>query len=99
MKRIIVVSLALVLSIAGYAVPAQAALCAEASEYNFLSVYWTGHPAWSFDYARFDFTGTSRTGTSFIYPDERTGYIEIATQDGCSWTVTVTQAVQAYVAV
>jgi hypothetical protein len=73
--------------------------CAEATEYNFLSVYWTGHPTWSFDYARFDFTGTSRTGTSFIYPDEKTGYIEIATQDGCSWTVTVTQVVQAYVAV
>ena len=73
--------------------------CAEASEYNFLSVSWTGHPAWSFDDARFDFTGTSLTGASFIYPDEKTGYIEIATQDGCAWTVTVTQTIQAYVAV
>ena len=73
--------------------------CTQASDYNFLSVYWTGHPTWGYDTATFDFTGTSRTGSSFIYPDEKTGYIEIATQDGCSWTVTVTQVVKAYVAV
>lgn len=73
--------------------------CAEASEYNFIRVHWTGHPTWGADSASFDFTGTSTSGSSYIYPDEKTGYIEVTTQDGCSWTVTITQTVRAYVKV
>ncbi len=73
--------------------------CTRASEYNFLSVTWNGHPEWGFEHASFDFTGTSTSGASYIYPDQRTGYMEISTQAGCSWTVTVTQAVRAYVKV
>src|SRR4051812_47504340 len=73
--------------------------CAQASEYNFLSVTWTGRPDWVFANAGFHFTGTSRTGSSFIHLDGKTGYIEVATQDGCSWTVTITQVVRAYVPV
>jgi hypothetical protein len=73
--------------------------CPQASEYNFLSVSWTGHPTWSFDHAGVDFTTASATGSSFIYPDEKTGYVAISTQDGCAWTVTITQAVRAFVVV
>ena len=73
--------------------------CTEASPFNFYGVAWFGHPNWGFDDARFDFTGTSTSGSSFIYPDQRTGYIDIVTQDGCTGTVTVSQVVRAYVKV
>ncbi|HEX8347009.1 MAG TPA: hypothetical protein VF657_20065 [Actinoplanes sp.] len=73
--------------------------CTEASPFNFYGVAWFGHPNWGFDDATFDFTGTSTSGSSFIYPDQRTGYIDIVTQDGCTGTVTVSQVVRAYVKV
>jgi proteasome accessory factor C len=46
------------------------------------------------------FKGTaSAEGTRYLYPDERTGYIEVATQSDCTWGITITQTVRAYVAV
>ena len=73
--------------------------CLESSPFNFLDVYWHGHPAAGFDYAVFEFPESSTTGSEFMYPDQRSGYIEIATQFDCSWTVTITQIVRSYVRV
>jgi hypothetical protein len=49
--------------------------------------------------ASFDFGGAAIAKSQFVYPDEKTGYIEISTQAGCSWTVTITQTVRSYVKV
>lgn len=74
--------------------------CAEASPYNFLNVYWTGKPVWGSSAVELAFKGgASAKGTRYLYPDETSGYIEIATQDDCTWTVTITQTVRAYVVV
>lgn len=76
------------------------ATCDAPSEYNFLYVIWNGKPTWGYSAASFDFDGRAAIAKSqFLYPDEKTGYIEIATQAGCSWTVTVKQRVRAYVKV
>jgi hypothetical protein len=68
--------------------------CAAVSEFNFLRINWTGHPQWSYSTATVPFTGVAASGSSFIYPDRVTGYVEITTQDGCSWNVTVTQEIR-----
>jgi hypothetical protein len=74
--------------------------CAEPSPYNFFNVYWTGKPVWGSSAVELAFKGgASATGTRYLYPDEKTGYIEIATQDDCTWTVTITQTIRAYVVV
>jgi hypothetical protein len=73
--------------------------CPTASEFNFLRINWTGHPTWGYSTVTVPFTGVRAAGASFLYPDETTGYVEIATQDGCSWAVTITQTVRAYVKV
>jgi hypothetical protein len=73
--------------------------CSESSPFNFLDVFWNGHPGEGFDYASFEFTGTSTSGSGFIYPDQSGGYIEVATQFDCSWTVSITQIVRSYVKV
>jgi hypothetical protein len=74
--------------------------CPGASGNNFFYVYWTGKPVWGSSSVEFPFKGgQSAAGTRYLYPDENTGYLEVATQDDCSWTLTVTQTVRAYVAV
>ncbi|MCA2212818.1 hypothetical protein [Jidongwangia harbinensis] len=74
--------------------------CPAGSINNFFYVYWTGKPAWGTSSVELPFKGTvAAAGTRYLYPDEKTGYIEIATQDNCTWTVTITQRVRAYVAV
>jgi hypothetical protein len=74
--------------------------CVEPSPFNFFDVYWTGKPVWGSSVVELPFKGgASATGTRYLYPDEKTGYIEIATQDDCTWTVTITQIVRAYVVV
>ncbi len=74
--------------------------CTEASPYNFFNVYWTGKPVWGSSAVELAFKGgAAAAGTRYLYPDEKTGYIEIATQDDCTWTVTITQIVRAYVVV
>lgn len=74
--------------------------CPAASANNFFYVYWTGKPTWGSSSVEVPFKGTAgASGTRYLYPDEATGYIEIATQDQCVWTVIITQTVRAYVAV
>jgi hypothetical protein len=74
--------------------------CAQASPYNFFNVYWTGKPVWGSSAVELSFKGgATAAGARYLYPDEKTGYIEIATQDDCTWTVTITQTVRAYVVV
>lgn len=74
--------------------------CTEASPFNFFNVYWTGKPVWGSSTVELSFKGgAAATGTRYLYPDEKTGYIEIATQDDCTWTVTISQSVRAYVVV
>jgi hypothetical protein len=74
--------------------------CPTASANNFFYVYWTGKPTWGSSSVEVPFKGTqSSSGTRYLYPDEATGYIEVATQDNCTWTVIITQTVRAYVAV
>jgi hypothetical protein len=76
------------------------ATCDEPSDFNFLYVVWNGKPAWGYSAASFDFGGRAAIAKSqFVYPDEKSGYIEVTTQAGCSWTVTITQRVRAYVKV
>lgn len=59
----------------------------------FLTVRWYGHPVWSFDSAWFEPSAGATVfyGSSYIYPDKPTGYLEIATQSDCVWHVIVTQ--------
>jgi hypothetical protein len=74
--------------------------CPTASANNFFYVYWTGKPTWGSSSVEVAFKGAqSASGTRYLYPDEATGYIEVATQDNCTWTVIITQTVRAYVAV
>jgi hypothetical protein len=74
--------------------------CTTAAQPNFFHVSWNGQPTWGFSSVELPFRGTaSAEGTRYLYPDERTGYIEVATQDDCTWGLTITQTVRAYVAV
>ena len=65
---------------------------------NFLSVTWNGHPD-GFDYAWFDIPGTSFSGSSFMYPDQKNAHIEVMSQIGCSWNVSMIQLVRTHATV
>lgn len=83
--------------------PAKVAFSAvcESPDFNFLSVDWLGHPTFDWDMADLNFGSTafSASGSTYIYPSVRDGYIAITTQDDCSWTVKITQVVRKLVKV
>jgi hypothetical protein len=54
----------------------------------FLSVSWNGTPEFDFDNL---WLSGSESGTQYLQTDVASGYFDIATQDGCKWTLTVTQ--------
>ncbi|GAA1823051.1 hypothetical protein GCM10009682_49210 [Luedemannella flava] len=76
------------------------AQCVE-PDYNFLSVDWIGHPEFDWEMADLSFptSGYAASGSSYMYPSVRDGFIDITTQDDCSWTVKITQVVRKLVKV
>jgi hypothetical protein len=75
--------------------------CPAGSSSNYLSVSWNGKPNYGWDGAWFEPAndGISLSSSTHIDPTEKTGYIRISTQPGCTWTVKISQSVRSYVKV
>jgi hypothetical protein len=67
----------------------------------FLSVDWNGLSSWDWENANFSFPADaySASGSTYMYPSVRDGYVEVSTQNDCSWTVKITQSVRKLVKV
>ncbi|HET6529333.1 MAG TPA: hypothetical protein VFH03_01760 [Actinoplanes sp.] len=75
--------------------------CPAGSTSNYLSVSWNGKPNFGWDGAWFEPAndGTSLSASTHIDPTEKTGYIRVTAQLGCTWTVKISQSVRSYVKV
>ena len=72
--------------------------CPADSSSNFLSVSWVGKPGYGYDNVWFEppNDGPSLSASSRLDITAKTGYIRIATQAGCNWTVKISQSVRVY---
>jgi collagen triple helix repeat protein len=60
-----------------------------ASSFPFLYIRWMGSP--EFDFDSVELSAPSGSGTQYLHPKVTSGYFQIATQDSCTWSITVSQ--------